>query len=146
MQSFSVSLIVLLIGANLLVITARSVGTYFNISDIIMGLMLLALGTTIPELTVEIQSILKGVSGIAFRDILGSVVCNSTLVLGLASIINPIVITDMILFRDSALFMVTSVYIALLFIKKKEITWQEGLGLLLVYATFLVTTLGEFTH
>jgi len=144
MVIITVSLIVLLVSANMLVLSARSVGAYFNISDIMMGLMLLALGTTIPELTVEIQSILKGVSGIAFGDILGSVVCNSSLVLGFAALLNPIQITDMILFRDSALFMVTSVYIALLFIKKKQITWQEGIGLLLVYATFLITGLRGF--
>jgi cation:H+ antiporter len=143
MVVIGISIIVLLISANFLINAARFIGGTIGISDILLGLVLVAVGTTIPELTVEIQSILRGVTGIAFGDILGSVVCNSSLVLGIAALINPIRIPkfNTIIFRDSALFMVTSVYIALLFIKKKQITWQEGIGLLMVYATFIVTVL-----
>lgn len=141
MVIITISLITLLISANLLISAARVVGRNMGISDLVLGLVLVAVGTTIPELTVEVQSVLKGVSGIAFGDILGSVVCNSSLVLGLSALLNPITILteNRAIFRDSAMFMVTAVYIALLFIKKKQITWTEGIGLLMVYATFLVT-------
>ena len=141
MVVITISLITLLISSNLLISSARVVGRTMGIPDIILGLVLVAVGTTIPELTVELQSVFRGVSGIAFGDILGSVVCNSSLVLGLSAVINPITIAvaNRSIFRDSAMFMVTSVYIALLFIKKKQITWTEGIGLLMVYATFLVT-------
>ena len=133
------SLIVLLISANLLIGSARYIGHNLGLPEIMLGLVLVAVGTTIPELTVEIESILRGSSGIAFGDILGSVVCNSSLVLGTAAILRPIVIVNKTLFRNSALFMVMAVYIALIYIKKKQINWQEGIGLLLVYATFLIT-------
>ena len=135
----TISLIVLLISANILIMTARDIGHMFGIPEIVLGLFLVALGTTIPELTVEVESILKGKSGIAFGDILGSVVCNSSLVLGFAAVLRPIKILNPILFRNSALFMVLGIYIALIFIKKQKINWQEGIGLLLVYATFLIT-------
>ncbi|MBN2368105.1 hypothetical protein JXC34_03725 [Candidatus Woesearchaeota archaeon] len=135
----SFSLAVLLVGANFMISSSRTIGIMIGIPDIVLGIVLMAVGTTIPELTVETMSVLKGVSGIAFGDILGSVVCNSSLVLGIGALITPIQITNRVLFRNSSLFMLTSVFIALLFIKKKEITWKEGVGLLMVYATFLVT-------
>jgi cation:H+ antiporter len=142
MVVITISIIVLLIASNFLITSARFIGGIIGIPDILLGLVLVAIGTTIPELTVEVQSVLRGVSGIAFGDILGSVVCNSSLVLGVAALLNPITIPkyNFILFRDSALFMVTAIYIALLFIKKKKITWEEGIGLIMVYATFVVTT------
>jgi len=142
MMIITASLITLLISSNLLIMNAKEIGLRFGISHIALGLILVALGTTIPELTVEIQSVIRGVSGIAFGDILGSVVCNSSLVLGVSAALRPIIIKDevMMMFRDSAMFMITSVYIAILFVKKKQITWQEGIGLLLVYSTFLMTT------
>jgi len=141
MVIITISLITLLISANMLVNSAMFFGTMFGVSPLLLGLVVIAIGTTIPELTVEIQSVLKGVSGIAFGDILGSVVCNSSLVLGLAALISPIYISKLSfgIFRDSAMFMITSVFIALLFIRKKQITWIEGVGLLMLYATFLVT-------
>ena len=76
----------------------------------------------------------------AFGDILGSVVCNSSLVLGVASILRPITF-NVIQFVLPALFMITAVFIGILFIKKKEITWEEGIGLLLIYVTFIVSQL-----
>ena len=94
--------------------------------------------TSLPELIIEIRSVIKGISGIAFGDILGSVVMNTTLILGIAAIITPITF-ERGPFINAAFFMLTSIFIALLFIKKKEITWQEGLGLLMIYVTFLVT-------
>ncbi len=133
------SLVALLLSANWLIASASKIGVILGIPDMVLGLLIVAVGTTIPELTVEVLSIIRGASGIAFGDILGSVVCNSSLVLGVASVINPIVITERSQFINSSFFMITSVFIALLFIRKKEITWHEGLGLLLLYVTFLIT-------
>jgi Ca2+/Na+ antiporter len=59
-------------------------------------------------------------------------------VIGISSIINPILF-DKKAFMIPALFAVTAVYIGILFIKKKEVTWQEGIALFLIYATFLAS-------
>jgi cation:H+ antiporter len=116
------------------------IASLLDVPQFILGLVLVAFMTTLPELIIEIRSVLKGSTGIAFGDILGSVVMNTTLILGIAAIIRPIVFVDQkASFINAAFFMVTSVYIALLFIKKKEISWQEGLGLIMLYLTFLIT-------
>ncbi|MBN2422117.1 sodium:calcium antiporter [Candidatus Woesearchaeota archaeon] len=132
-------LVALLLSTRWLIISAQKISSIWGISPYFVGLVLMAIGTTIPELTVEISSVLKGSTGIAFGDILGSVVCNSSLVLGLGAVIKPIVFNNRP-FISNGLFMVTSVFIAIIFIKKKEITWEEGLGLLLLYITFLLST------
>lgn len=138
MVVISLSIVALLLSTHWLLISSIKIATILEVPNFVMGLILVAAGTTIPELTVEVRSILKGATGLAFGDILGSVVANSTLVLGIGAIINPIVF-EKTRFINSAFFMITAVYIALLFIKKKHITWREGIGVLLLYVTFLIT-------
>lgn len=129
-------IIALLLSANWLVFSAKEISHILGISDFLIGLVLLAIGTTVPELTVEITSVLKGTTRIAFGDIIGSVIINSTMVVGSAALMSPIHFIPY-KFITASLFMVTSVFIALLFVQKKEITWEEGLGLILIYITFM---------
>lgn len=136
MAVIALALIALLLSANWLVYSARHIAIIIGVSDFFIGLVLLAVGTTIPEFTVEITSVIRGTTGIAFGDIIGAVIINSTMVLGTAAVIFPLSFQPN-KFITAALFMVTSVFIALLFIKKKEITWEEGLGLIMIYVTFL---------
>lgn len=138
MVVFLISMIALLLSARWLLISALHIALEFNIPIFTMGLFLVAIGTTVPELAISIKSALSGVSSITFGDILGAVIANSTLVLGLAALISPIVI-ETSAFIGAALFMVTGVFIGVLFLNKKEITWKEGIGLILVYLTFVVT-------
>jgi cation:H+ antiporter len=138
MLIISLAIVALLLSTNWLLISAKEIGALLGVKDYAMGLVLVALATTIPELTVEIRAIIRGATGIAFGDILGSVVANSSLVLGIAAVLQEITY-EPFAFINAAFFMVTSVYIAMLFIKKKEITWQEGIGVLMLYVTFLIT-------
>jgi cation:H+ antiporter len=128
----------LLLSANWFIRSAIKIATILDVPQFLMGLVFVAFMTTLPELIVEIRSVLKGITGIAFGDILGSVVMNTTLILGIAAVIRPIDFPK-VPFINAAFFMVTAVFIALLFIKKKEVSWQEGVGLLMIYVTFLVT-------
>jgi len=138
MLVFLGSMFALLLSAKWFLISCFQISNYFGIPTFIMGLVFVAIGTTVPELTVSIRSVLKGHHHIGFGNILGSIIANITLVLGIAALINPISF-DKTRFITSALFMLTSVVIAILFLKKKTITWQEGVALLLVYITFLVS-------
>ena len=138
MLVFGISVPVLLLSANYLVGSAIKLAQAFNVSPILIGITVIAIGTTTPELSVEIKSVLKGHKDVGFGDLIGSVMVNSSLVLGLAAIINPITF-QLKLFLPAASFMITSLFIGLLFLKNKHNTWQEGIGLLLLYATFILT-------
>jgi cation:H+ antiporter len=127
----------LLMSTNWLLISTKNISEILNIDPFFAGLVILGSATTIPELTIALKSVIRGTSGIAFGDVLGSVVNNSSLVIGITALINPIEVT-VGPFISSALFMISTVYIAILFIMKKSIDWEEGLGLLLIYVTFIV--------
>ncbi len=131
-------LVALLLSARWLVVSSLQIAAEFHIPPFIVGLLIIAFGTAIPELAVELKSVKTKKSGIAFGDILGSVVMNVTLILGFAVLINPITFSVSTFFVP-AMFLLTAAFFGTLFIMKREITWDEGIGLLLVYVTFVVT-------
>ena len=83
---FAVGLYFLIKGADLLTDGAASLASRFNLNQVIIGLTVIAFGTSAPELFVSISSVLNNSSGILFGNIFGSVIINISLVLGLASI------------------------------------------------------------
>ena len=83
---FLVGLYFLIKGADLLTDGAASLAGRFNLNQVIIGLTVIAFGTSAPELFVSITSVLNNSSGILFGNIFGSVIINISLVLGLASI------------------------------------------------------------
>jgi len=135
---FCLALPLLLFSAKFLVSSAVEIANALNISTYIIGITVVALGTTIPELTVETRAILKGKRGIGFGNVIGSIIANISLILGIAAIINPVIFMPTI-FITAALFMITSTFVALLFLQKKEVTWKEGLALVLIYLTFIIS-------
>jgi cation:H+ antiporter len=84
-----IGLVALLAGANLLVINAENLARYFGITDLVIGLTIVAIGTSLPELAVSIVSALKGDTGIAIGNIIGSNVFNLLAVVGAAGLIHP---------------------------------------------------------
>ncbi|OYT32208.1 hypothetical protein DRJ22_01825 [Candidatus Woesearchaeota archaeon] len=130
-------IIALLLGARWLILSASSIASIVGISPYVVGLTLVALGTSLPELTVEIRSVLKGLSSLAFGDLIGSVIANSTLVLGLVAIISPFVIDPLTIVFASAV-MVFSLFLGLYFMSKRFINWKQGVVLVAVYVVFFV--------
>lgn len=77
-------------GANFAIDSAGNIARSFGISEWIIGLFLVAFGTSLPELTISIKSALNNNADLAIGNIIGSNVANFTMVLGLSSIINPL--------------------------------------------------------
>ncbi len=85
----SLGLLALLIGADLLVDGAIGVARTLNISEIIIGITIVALGTSLPELSISIVSAIKGEYGLAIGNIVGSNIYNLLAVIGAAAVIYP---------------------------------------------------------
>ena len=85
-----VGFIILIKGAGVLVEGSASIAKKFKVSDIVIGLTIVAFGTSAPELFVNVISSVNGNSAIAIGNILGSNIANVLLVFGLASIIRPL--------------------------------------------------------
>jgi cation:H+ antiporter len=86
-------LVLILIGANILVDGASSVAKRFNISNLVIGLTIVAFGTSAPELTVSLISALKGSSDIAIGNVVGSNIFNTLMIVGCTAMIIPVAVT-----------------------------------------------------
>jgi cation:H+ antiporter len=84
-----VGLVVLLTGSNLLVWGAQNLAVAFGVSELVIGLTVVAIGTSLPELAVSVISALKGEHDMAIGNIIGSNLFNSLAVVGIAGIIRP---------------------------------------------------------
>ena len=85
----TVGLVVLLTGANLLVWGAQNLAVEFGVSELVIGLTVVAIGTSLPELAVSVVSALKGEHDMAIGNIIGSNLFNSLAVIGIAGLIQP---------------------------------------------------------
>ncbi|MFT7413379.1 MAG: cation:H+ antiporter [Methylophagaceae bacterium] len=98
--SFSIGLIFLLVGSKALVWGATGIALLLGVSDLIIGLTIVAIGTSLPELAASIISALKNEHDIAVGNILGSNMFNLLAVLAMPGLIAPSVLEPMILLRD----------------------------------------------
>ncbi len=131
-------ILALLLAARWMVTSSIIIATELNVPFFFVGLFLISIGTTIPELVVQVKSIKSGSEGLGFGNTFGSIITNMILILGIAALINPITFNAST-FIIPAMFLIMSVFIGIVFLRTEEITWQEGIGLLLIYVTFIVT-------
>lgn len=131
----------LLTSSHFIVQLSTSLAQSSGFSALFIGLFIVSIGTSLPELAFEIKAVLGGQAKMALGDLLGSVVANSTLILGLAAIIRPLTLTHRgLLPYGLAIGAFTLMYFAfILFIKtKKKLEWWEGLFLISGYAIFAI--------
>lgn len=138
--------VVLILGADWLVDSATSIGIRAKMSPLIIGLTIVAFGTSLPELIINVFSCIKGSSGLAIGNIVGSNIMNILLILGVASIIYPIDVSRISIRRDipagfvatAALFLMANDF----FIgNSNTINWIEGVVLLLLAVGYLYLTI-----
>lgn len=134
---FGISLAALLLGARYLVFSSIFISNALNISPYIVGLIVIGVGASAPELTVQLRSVFKHRQNLAFGNVLGSLVANSAMVLGIAAIIKPIHIQPSTILVTS-IFLTIGILYALKIMIKKEVTWKHGLTLILFYIAFLI--------
>ena len=102
-------LVGLLIGAQITVDSAVEIATYFGISEVVIGLSILAIGTSLPELAGTVSAAKKGHKEIAVGNIIGSNIANIFMVMGILAIIRPIDVDEMILTTTMPLLMLITV-------------------------------------
>lgn len=129
-----------LLGAQLLVDSAVRIAVFFNVPSYIIGVTIIAIGTSLPEMAGSVTAALKGKYGIAVGNVIGSNIANVLLILGVASCINPIRFGDMAgggkaMVFDIPFIIVISIYTVVMI--KRGITKRDGFVLLGLYATFL---------
>lgn len=123
-------LVLLLLAATALVRGASALALRFGLSPLVVGLTVVAFGTSAPELVVSVQAALSGAGGIAIGNVVGSNIANVGLILGLAVLVRPIAIERAILRRDLPM-LVAATAIATGFLFDGAVTGLEA-GVLVV--------------
>jgi cation:H+ antiporter len=126
---FAMGLLMLYYGANWLVKGSSSLARNLGLTPLVIGLTVVAFGTSAPELFVSVVSSIKDKSMIAVGNVVGSNICNIALVLGLAAVIHPTTSNRSVYHRDIPIMLAVSIYLLLISFDS-EIGRIEGASLL----------------
>ena len=137
----------LILGANWLVDGASSIGVRAKMSPLIIGLTIVAFGTSLPEMVVNVFSCAKGSPGLAIGNIIGSNTMNILLILGVSALVWPIDVSAISIRRDIPAGFIATLVIALMannfFMSKGgvvNVNWVEGIILLAMGVGYLLLT------
>lgn len=129
----------LLFGGQISVDSAIELATVLGISETIVGLTVVAIGTSLPELTTSIIAARKDQADLAIGNVVGSNIFNIFWILGVSSIIKPIPVTNEIGFDFAILVLASMVlFLSLLTFKQQAIIKKEGILFLAIYAGYLL--------
>ena len=134
-----IGLVLLFIGADMIVRNAIKIAHTLEISETVIGITLVAIGTSLPELSVSITSALKKEYGLAVGNIIGSNIFNLLAVIGAATAISPSKLPDNILSVHYLIMLSLTLSIFVIaYRKNKVITRFEGFSLLTIYCFYIV--------
>ncbi|ASO30026.1 calcium/sodium antiporter [Vibrio anguillarum] len=129
-----IGLIILPIAASVLVDNAVIIAKFFGMSDLVIGLTIIAVGTSLPELAASLTSVLKGEDDMAVGNIIGSNVFNILAVMGLPGILNPSILSEHAMGRDFWVMLgVSLLLVAMALGKSRSINRIEGGVLFLAF-------------
>ena len=130
-------IVLIALSAEVIVNSCVNISKYLGVSEDLIGLTIIAVGTNLPELVTSIVAVKKGESDIAIGNLVGTNIYNIFLILGLSSTINPITISTNA-YIDIIILTITS-FIVYIFIRhKKDINKIEGITMILLYIIYIV--------
>ena len=137
---FFAGLIVLILGADLLVRGATRLAAAFGVSPLVIGLTIVAIGTASPEIAVSLQAAAGSQGDLTLGNVLGSNIFNILFILGVTSLVAPIVIAEQLIRKDAPIMLGISL-IAFVLAMDGKLGWIDGLLLLaglFVYTVFAI--------
>ena len=143
-----VGLVLILVGANYLTDGSAALARRFNISEFIVGLTIVAIGTSTPELVVSVISALHGSGEMAIGNVTGSNLFNGLLILGITTLIRPVPLTSDNIKKDIPLGILASIVMVVVCCDvllgsdlRNNIGRDEGIILLLLFVIFISYTI-----
>lgn len=142
-------LTLLLGGGNFLVTGASALARNLGVSPLVIGLTVVAFGTSAPELSINLLGALQGNAGISFGNIIGSNIANIGLVIGLTALIRPLTIQSVIISREIPMMILVSIIALIagsdLFLRDAAGVFDrsDGLVFLMLFSVFMYYTIGD---
>lgn len=131
-------------GSELLIRGAVDMAQYFQVSERIVGVTVVSVGTSIPELAASVVAVIKKEKAISVGNLIGSNVFNLLAVLGITAMITPIPVRDTALLSSDIFWMLGISFLIfplVFFPRALRLDWRHGLILILLYASFVYFTL-----
>lgn len=139
-----IGFVILIKGADLLVDGASSIAKKLNVSDLVIGLTVVAFGTSTPEMFVNVFASIQGNSEIAIGNIIGSNIANILLILGVSAIIYPLAVQSTTIWKEIPFSLLAALVLGVLANdylidqkEKSELTRSDGLVLLAFFIIFM---------
>ena len=129
--------ILIALSAEVIVNSSVNISKYLGVSENLIGLTIIAVGTNLPELVTSIVAVRKGESDIAIGNLIGTNIFNIFLILGLSATINPITISKNS-FIDIIILGITSFIVYIFIQRRKDINRYEGLTMVLLYIIYII--------
>jgi len=142
---FIAGLLLLVLGAELLVKGASGVANALRVSPLVIGLTVVAFGTSAPEMAVSVVAALTGTPDIALGNVVGSNIFNVLFILGISALITPLLVSRQLIRIDIPV-MVSVSGLVVLFGYDGVIVWWEGMFFLLVGVAYTVFSIYESRH
>lgn len=130
-------LIAIIIGGDVVVDSASAIAAAFGLSQTLIGLTIVACGTSLPELVTSLVAAKKGETDMALGNVIGSNIFNILLVLGVAATVSPMVVLKDNLIDDIILIAV-SILVWIFAWRKKELNRIHGVIMIIIYAAYVV--------
>jgi cation:H+ antiporter len=127
-------------GSELLITGAVHTASYFGVSERVIGITVVSIGTSIPELSASLMAIFKKEKAISLGNLIGSNVFNILAVLGLTSLVSPIKVTDQVLLQNDVYWMLAISFAVLpltFLFDKMKLGKLDGFVLLSIYLVFI---------
>lgn len=136
-----VGFVLLIKGADFLVDGASNIAKKFHIPEILIGLTIVSIGTSMPELFVSVTSAIQGRSDMAMGNVIGSNVCNLLLILGLSTVIKPVKFQKETRLIEIPLCLTLTIIFMTLCNTGAGISKTEAIILLVLFALFIIYTI-----
>lgn len=139
---FVIGLVLLIVGAELLVRGASRLAAAFGVSPLVIGLTIVAIGTASPEIAVSLQAAVNGQGDLTLGNVLGSNIFNILFVLGVTSMIAPIMIAEQLIRKDAPIMLGISL-LTLAFAMDGVLSTTDGLILLFGLIAYFIFVIRE---
>ena len=128
-------------GADILVDGSSQIAKKLHISEIIIGLTIVSIGTSMPELFVSVTSAEEGYSDISIGNIIGSNICNLLFILGLSAMIRPVKFQKQTKLIENPLSIILTIIFLIICNTNRGISREEGIVLIILFIFFLIYTI-----
>jgi cation:H+ antiporter len=131
-------------GSELLITGAKALALDFGVSQRVIGVTIVSIGTSIPELAASIIAVIKKEKAISLGNLIGSNVFNILAVLGITSMVTPVAVSDEGLLTNDIFWMLGISFLILplvFFPRGMRLNWKDGIVLLAIYGVFIYMTI-----